>query len=210
MTPAPPARGGATVIRNVVFDIGRVIVHLDPRPIIEFMQSRAAPCDDLASLIAHIPLEDHECGRVDGEGLLKHMQSLTQPAATIAELHAKWLDMFQLEPDMAELARRLSSHYRVYLLSNVGDLHWTHLCREYALDRLGHGVLTSFLAGSMKPHAAIYAEAERRFTLEPAATVFIDDRPENIAAARDRGWHGIVHGSFSATRDALRSLGVAA
>jgi 2-haloacid dehalogenase len=198
------------VIRNVVFDIGRVIVHLNPQPIIEFMQARAAPCGDLQSLIAHIPLDDHECGRIDGEGLLRHMQSLTQPAATLAELHAKWVDMFALEPDMIELARRLSAEYRVYLLSNVGDLHWTHLCREYGLDRLGHGVLTSFLAGSMKPHEAIYAEAERRFTLEPAATVFVDDRAENIVAARARGWHGIVHEGFTATRAALLALGVAA
>ena len=198
------------MIRNVVFDIGRVIVRLDPRPIIEFMQARAAPCNDLQSLIANIPLDDHECGRLDGKGLLEHMQSLTQPTATLEDLHAKWVDMFEIERDMLELARGLSSRYRVYLLSNVGDLHWAHLCREYELDRLGHGVLASFHAGWMKPHDAIYAEAERRFTLEPAATVFIDDRPENIAAARARGWHGIVHGSFTGTREALRALGVAA
>ena len=198
------------MIRNVVFDIGRVIVRLDPRPIIEFMQARAAPCNDLKSLIANIPLDDHECGRLDGKGLLEHMQSLTQPTATLEDLHAKWVDMFEIERDMLELARALSSRYRVYLLSNVGDLHWAHLCREYEIDRLGHGVLPSFLAGWMKPHDAIYAEAERRFTLEPATTVFIDDRAENIAAARARGWHGIVHGEYAATREALLALGVSA
>ena len=198
------------MIRNVVFDIGRVILRLDPRPIIEFMQARAAPCNDLKSLIANIPLDDHECGRLDGKGLLEHMQSLTQPTATLEDLHAKWVDMFEIERDMLELARALSSRYRVYLLSNVGDLHWAHLCREYEIDRLGHGVLPSFLAGWMKPHDAIYAEAERRFTLEPATTVFIDDRAENIAAARARGWHGIVHGEYAATREALLALGVSA
>ena len=198
------------MIRNVVFDIGRVILRLDPRPIIEFMQARAAPCNDLQSLIANIPLDDHECGRLDGKGLLEHMQSLTQPTATLEDLHAKWVDMFEIERDMLELARALSSRYRVYLLSNVGDLHWAHLCREYEIDRLGHGVLPSFLAGWMKPHDAIYAEAERRFTLEPATTVFIDDRAENIAAARARGWHGIVHGEYAATREALLALGVSA
>jgi len=97
----------------------------------------------------------------------------------------------------------------VFLLSNIGDLHWAHLSREYRLHAIGHGALPSYLAGVMKPHAGIYAEAERRFALEPAATVFIDDRADNIATARARGWQGIVHGGYHSTRTALRDLEVA-
>jgi HAD superfamily hydrolase (TIGR01509 family) len=62
----------------------------------------------------------------------------------------------------------------------------------------------------MKPDAGIYAQAEARFKLVPATTVFIDDRAENIETARSRGWHGIVHRSFQDTREALLSLGVEA
>ena len=98
--------------------------------------------------------------------------------------HSSWVDMFELQPAMVDLARRLSDRYRVYLLSNIGDLHWTHLSREYELHRIGHGALPSFLAGVMKPHDGIYVEAERRFSLTPAETVFVDDRAENIVAAR--------------------------
>jgi 2-haloacid dehalogenase len=116
--------------------------------------------------------------------------------------------MFELEGHMVELAHRLSERYRVFLLSNIGDLHWAHLSREFRLHALGHGVLPSYLAGVMKPHAAIYEEAERRFALEPRATAFIDDRDDNIAAARARGWQGIVHREFAGTRDALRRLEV--
>jgi FMN phosphatase YigB (HAD superfamily) len=116
--------------------------------------------------------------------------------------------MFELQPSMVDLAHRLAERYRVYLLSNIGDLHWHHLAREYGLHRIGHGALPSFLAGVMKPHAGIYAQAERRFALEPAETVFIDDRSENIAAARERGWHGIVHRDHDSTVSALRELGV--
>ncbi len=116
--------------------------------------------------------------------------------------------MFELQPRMVNLAHRLSERYRVYLLSNVGDLHWAHLSREYRLHHIGHGVLLSYLAGVMKPNAAIYIEAERRFNLTPAQTVFIDDRAENIVAARSRGWHGIVHSGFDPTVAALRALTV--
>ena len=62
----------------------------------------------------------------------------------------------------------------------------------------------------MKPDAGIFAEAERRFGLEPRATVFIDDRPENIDAARARGWQGILHSGHASTVNALRTLGIEA
>jgi len=39
--------------------------------------------------------------------------------------------------------------------------------------------------------------------------VFIDDRADNIAAARARGWHGIVHTDYDATCAQLRQLKVA-
>jgi HAD superfamily hydrolase (TIGR01509 family) len=76
------------------------------------------------------------------------------------------------------------------------------------LHELGHGVVTSFEAGVMKPLAAIYEQTERRFSLNPAETVFIDDRLENIEAVRVRGWHGIVHAGHNTTVSTLRTLGV--
>jgi len=35
----------------------------------------------------------------------------------------------------------------VFLLSNIGDLHWAHLAREYRLHAIGHGALPSYLGG---------------------------------------------------------------
>ena len=111
---------------------------------------------------------------------------------------------------MVDLAHRLSDKYRVHLLSNVGDLHWAHLMREYGIHHIGHGALPSFLTGYMKPQREIYKEAERRFDLEPRSTVFIDDREENVDGARACGWEGIVHSNYSTTVSALRALGVQA
>ena len=109
---------------------------------------------------------------------------------------------------MFALAERLSQRYRVYVLSNVGDLHWAELKRRFRIHELGHGVITSFEAGVMKPHDGIYEQAERRFGLDPAATIFVDDRPENIEAVRRRGWQGIVHENHDRTLAALRASGI--
>ncbi|HEY2275349.1 MAG TPA: HAD-IA family hydrolase [Steroidobacteraceae bacterium] len=195
-------------IRNVVFDIGWVFVRLKYRPLLELLRSRGVEADDLHPVLARAALEDHESGRLPGRGLLERLAALTPAPVSVEELYAHWIDMFELEPQMVELAHRLSETHRVYLLSNIGDLHWAHLSREYRFHRIGHGALPSYLAGVMKPHAGIYAEAERRFALEPAATVFVDDRDDNIAAARGRGWQGIVHTGYESTVSALRGLDV--
>lgn len=196
------------MIRNVVFDIGWVFVHLDHQPFLDFLTAHGAEAPDLDSVLARIALEDHECGRMDGQGLLQRCAAIAQRPMSLEDAHASWVGMFELQPAMVDLARRLSEDHRVYLLSNIGDLHWAHLSREYQLHSLGHGALPSFMAGVMKPHDGIYVEAERRFSLTPAETVFIDDRAENIAAARRRGWHGIVHSGYDTTVGALRNLGV--
>jgi HAD superfamily hydrolase (TIGR01509 family) len=196
------------LIRNVVFDIGWVFVHLDHRPFLDFLAAHGAEAPDLDSVLARIALEDHECGRMDGRGLLERCAAIAQRPMSLEDVHASWVGMFELQPAMVDLARRLSEGHRVYLLSNIGDLHWAHLSREYQLHSLGHGALPSFVAGVMKPHEGIYVEAERRFSLTPAQTVFIDDRAENIATARRRGWHGIVHSGYDTTVGELRALGV--
>jgi HAD superfamily hydrolase (TIGR01509 family) len=196
------------LIRNVVFDIGWVFVHLDHQHFLDFLSAHGAHAPDLHSVLERIALQDHECGRVDGRGLLERCAALAPQPMSLDAAHASWVDMFELQPQMVGLARRLSERYRVYLLSNIGDLHWTHLSRQYQLHRVGHGALPSFVAGVMKPDEGIYLEAERRFALTPAETLFIDDRVENIAAARRRGWHGIVHGGYDTTVAALRDFGV--
>ena len=201
--------GGCDLIRNVVFDIGWVVVHLNHGPFLEFLSAHEVETPELHSVLTRVALCDHECGRLSGRELLERFASLARRPMDLAQAHASWVGMFEYQPAMVELAHHLSERYRVYLLSNIGDLHWAHLSREYGLHRIGHGALPSFLAGVMKPDEGIYAEAERRFALEPAETVFIDDRSENILAARRRGWQGIEHSSFLSTAGALRALGVA-
>jgi HAD superfamily hydrolase (TIGR01509 family) len=195
-------------VQAIVFDIGWVFVNLNPKPILDCLLEHECDSLDLPTLIARVRFSDHETGRMSGREFLEQMASLARRPVSLDLLRAKWLDMFELQPKMVDLAHRLSEHYRVYLLSNIGDLHWAHLSSEYGLHRIGHGALPSFVAGYMKPFPEIYAEAERRFDLDPRTTVFVDDREENVAAARSRGWQAIEHTGYHSTVSALRVLGV--
>jgi FMN phosphatase YigB (HAD superfamily) len=196
------------MIRNVVFDVGGVLVRLRHQPFVQYLTEAGIDLADLPAWLATIDLDAHERGEITGRDLLDRIAASALRPLDPRDLERRWLDMFDRSAEMFELAQGLMSEYRVYLLSNVGDLHWGHLDAEYGIASVGHGAIASFRVGAVKPSAAIYREAERRFDLDPAATVFVDDLARNVAGARACGWQAIHHRSPLETRHSLRELGV--
>jgi len=196
------------MIRNVVFDIGGVLLRLRYQPFIEYLAGAGIDMTDLPAWLERVDLAAHERGEITGDELLGRIAAMARRPLDADELRARWLDMFDRAHEMFELAAGLKDEYRVFLLSNIGDLHWRHLDARYGLDALTHGVVASFRVGAIKPSAAIYREAEQRFELDPAATVFVDDLPPNVAGAQACGWRAIHHRDPAATRRQLRALGV--
>ena len=197
-------------ITSIVFDVGNVLVDVRYGGLLDFFHAHGLRYDDRAHLVDLLRLEPYERGEISDEEFLTHVGGLFVDPADPAELRRQWLDVFAAVPEMMGLAAALQARCEVYLLSNTSPLHWRHVCREFGLERLGHGLLTSYDAGCRKPDAEIYRAAESAFGLTPAATVFIDDIEENAAAARARGWHAITHTGVGSTRRALREFGVQA
>jgi FMN phosphatase YigB (HAD superfamily) len=84
-------------------------------------------------------------------------------------------------------------------LSNTNDPHWVRLVHHDGAGPLGgepeypsvarlKSRFASHLLGVAKPDSAIYAEFERLVGLQGADILFFDDRADNVAAARARGW----------------------
>ena len=150
-------------IRNVVFDVGNVLVPLNYGPFLAYLTESGVDLTDMPAWLARIGLEAHERGELTGEAFLERLAGTSGRKLDPVRLRSSWLDMFDEAPEMFALATGLMSDYRVYLLSNIGDLHWEHLDGRYGLGGLVHGALASFRAGAVKPHAAIFREAERPF-----------------------------------------------
>jgi 2-haloacid dehalogenase len=196
------------LIRNVVFDIGGVLLRLRYQPFIEYLAGAGIDMTNLPKWLEQVDLAAHERGEMGGEELLGRIAAMARRPLDPAELRSRWLDMFDRAHEMFDLAEGLKDQYRVFLLSNIGDLHWAHLNAQYGFEGLTHGVVASFRVGAIKPSATIYRETERMFGLEPAATVFIDDLPPNVAGAQACGWQAIHHRDAVETRRQLRALGV--
>jgi FMN phosphatase YigB (HAD superfamily) len=196
-------------IDSVVFDIGRVLVRLDFAQILAYFSRHGLDTGGIDALLEQIELAAYERGEFDGDELLRRIARLGDGGMTVAELHRHWLGMFIPDERMIALARGIAARRRVYLLSNIGDLHWDFLKGAIGVESIGHGALPSFKARAAKPDAAIYRQAEKTFGLEPARTVFIDDLLPNVDTARQRGWRTIHHLDYASTLQRLREMGVA-
>lgn len=196
------------MIRNVVFDVGNVLVKLHYQPFIQYLGRAGIDMRDLPLWLQQVDLEAHERGEIAGEVLLQRVAAMAPVPLDPADLRTQWLAMFERCDEMFALAAGLMAEYRVYLLSNIGDLHWAHLDALYGLESLVHGACASFRVGEIKPQAGIYRKCEQMFALDPAATVFLDDLPRNVEAARACGWHAIHHVDAALSRRQLRALGV--
>ncbi|MCC5995448.1 MAG: HAD-IA family hydrolase [Oceanicaulis sp.] len=69
-------------------------------------------------------------------------------------------------------------------------------------------VIVSGDEGVIKPDPAIYAIARARIGLDPARVIFLDDREENVIAARAAGFQAEVFTGAQAARLTLRAHGL--
>ena len=53
---------------NVIFDIGWVLVHLAPEPLLNLLRRHGAEVSRLDEVTGRIDLHEHESGRLDGPG----------------------------------------------------------------------------------------------------------------------------------------------
>ncbi len=84
--------------------------------------------------------------------------------------------------------------HSVFLLSNWEPESMELLEQLYPeFFGLFDGAVISGRVGLVKPDPAIYEYLLKTYDLEPEQTIFIDDQPENIAAAQALGIHGIVY-----------------
>lgn len=187
---ATPQRAAGA--QAVVFDVGRVLIEWDLRHLF------APLIDDPGELdwfLAHVVTEQwhaqHDAGRPLAAMIAERKALFPGHAALIDTYRERFLDSIPGPvPGTFALVERLAARgVPLFALTNFGAEFWPlYRARE---PRLRHfaDIVVSGDEGCLKPDPRIYAIAERRFGHPPAALLFVDDRPENCAAAAARGWH---------------------
>lgn len=200
------------MIRNIVFDMGNVVIRFDP----PFFLDRAGIHDPndrkliMNELFLSVEWAQMDAGTLTEETaeplILQRIPKRLQEA--VSTLLYTWAYPRDMIPGMEELIQRLkNAGYGIYLLSNASVAQHEYWPR-FPVSRLFDGKMISCDVKIVKPCHRIYQLFTDHFSLKPEECVFIDDSTANVAGAIACGWQGIVfHGSSEEAEEKLRLLG---
>lgn len=176
------------ILKNIVFDLGGVVFARDPRKFepafIEFFSYIMLP---------EMPKfwEDYDRGIVSYDEVIASLAEYNKCDRVLAEnnLRRSILTQEEIPATKALIADLKAAGYRLYVLSNMSK-EFIEFLREKGVYAYFDGEVVSCVEHVVKPEKEIYVRLTERYALDPAETLFIDDRKKNTATARELGWQG--------------------
>jgi len=181
------------MIRTIVSDLGNVLLHFDHMLACQEMaqMSQWSPEQIYDSMFESNLVRDYELGRISssefGRGCTERL-NLDVGLEVISEI---WSNIFRPVEGMEELVRSLKGHYTLVLLSNTNEWHFEHCRQKYPVVSLFDHHALSYKLGCRKPNPLIYEKALAMANALPEETLYFDDIPAYVQAARKLGWTGI-------------------
>lgn len=200
--------------RHVIFDLGQVLIAWDP--VLAFID-RLGSREAALGWMARIAFDDwnrlQDGGRSFAEGLAAARAehgALADPLEGYADRFARTIE--QRVPGSWEIAEALLARdVGLYAITNWAAETWpAALALHPRLGQVFRDILVSGHVGMLKPDPAIYRLLMDRNLLHPAECLFIDDNPDNVAAARALGIDAIAFEGAGPLWDALAARGLLA
>ena len=185
------------MVRHLVFDLGNVLLAWDPLTV-TLPPALAEHWDEASQRAAREALflgpgwQAFDAGALSAESLAAQCSEDTgHPQALFTALiEAMPASLIPVTPMLAFLARA-SVHHPCHLLSNIAGDTWRAVCQHHTFPRCFQSMTLSYAVGVNKPAERIYAECFAAGAFAPENAVFIDDRPENLAASEALGMAGL-------------------
>ena len=189
-------------IKNIIFDLGEVIVDLDilatERAFNALMSSKSNFIFSYGSQAAIFDLL--ETGKVSQQQFRDELRKYSDSDISDAQIDDAWNAMLIRIPERKiQLVQNLRLNYKTLVLSNTNKIHIdfvnAKLLPMHQLDDLNEifdFVYYSHEIGERKPNSTAFTYVLEKHQLEPQATLFIDDKLENIETAAKLGiqtWH---------------------
>ena len=203
----------ALALRAVIFDYGRVLTGPpDPAAYAELLRITRLSADRLDQFYWK-DRNAYDEGKLTGLGFWRQIardEGLKLSESEIAELNL-WDARMWTRGDPAMLAWQLAIKQRGLLtaiVSNMGDSVHEHMVRELGWLSRFDVLVWSYQLGIAKPDPAIYRYALEKLGTQPAETLFIDDKAENVDAAVALGMKGIIFSDVEKLRADLVDRGL--
>ena len=149
---------------------------------------------------------DWELGRISVAEYLDIAVFYETRSFTREEFYAFMREQSQPFPETVALARRIAERgaVRLFTVNNESAELNQHRIEKFGLIEIFDAFLSSCWLGLRKPTPQFYAAALSVSQAPPARTLFIDDRPQNLAPAAARGMRTLLYRGPSQLHEALQ------
>jgi putative hydrolase of the HAD superfamily len=200
------------MIKNIIFDIGGVLVSFEPDRVFREM---GLPEEEVQILYQHTAKSPYwkelDRGVLPKEEVFQTMVN-TMPQAyrkDAMEFFTKRIPEAVTSFDYsADWLKGLKERgYNIYLLTNYPEwLFETHWKKGFTFVPYVDGKVVSGKVKLIKPDHAIYETIIKKYSLNPAESVFIDDVKENVQAAKETGLNAIQFTNINDVKNQLEKL----
>jgi putative hydrolase of the HAD superfamily len=160
----------------------------------------------------HLIFDAYELGRLSLDDYLERVVFYEPRPFSREAFKSFMFAQSQPLPAMLDLVGQLKTSYRLRTaaISNEGRELSEYRIEALRLARFVDFFVCSCFVHCRKPDEEIYRMALDIGQVLPEQTIYIDDRPMFVEAARSMGMHGIHHQSVETTRASLARCGLSA
>jgi putative hydrolase of the HAD superfamily len=195
-------------IRNVVFDVGGVLLEWNPpRVIAGLFPDPAVQAVIREQIFEHADWLEFDRGALTEADAVEHFarQSGRTPDETRLLIHATRESLAPIAGTIQLVEKLAAAGIHLYLLSNMPVSTFDYLIKRHPFfGHFKHLVISGAIL-LVKPEPAIYKHLVEQTGIAPAESVFIDDLLKNVIAARECGFHAIQFSDPQSCREQLRS-----
>ncbi|AMR32979.1 haloacid dehalogenase [Mucilaginibacter sp. PAMC 26640] len=185
-------------IKNIIFDYGNVIFKIDFR--IAQEEFKKLGIADPETFFGHRHqdqiFDKFDRGEVTADEFRSYVkEKIGNPQITDQQITDAWNSLLLgIAPGNNQLLLQLKKKYRTFLLSNINDIHYTYIMKylkkDFGFDNNEHlfeRTYYSHLQGKRKPEINFFEQVLAENNLIANETLFIDDSPQHLEAARTLG-----------------------
>lgn len=189
------------MIKNLLFDLGGVIMDLDRNRCVEaFRALGMANPDELLGVYGQkgifLALER---GDVTAQQFRDAVRPMFAAPVTDEQIDTAFNQfLIGIPPHRLRQLRDLRNSYSVNLLSNTNPIMMesriAEQFRQEGLEMADYfdAIVASYIARCYKPEPEIFAYAASHCGIDPAETLFFDDSQANVDAARACGYQAVL------------------
>lgn len=175
------------LIKNIIFDLGNVLVRVDFRRTRKFILSEGVSKSLFDNFFNEVNKQKYESGRISTALFLNSAYRSLNHKIPKRSLKVIFEDMFFEMKGMRSFLKKISAsgRYRTFLLSNTNPLHFNYIKKKFYYINLINKFILSYRLKMLKPDKRIFKTVLKKYKLNPAETLFIDDLKENCLAAEE-------------------------